>query len=145
MARKRVLCLEDNVSNMRLVGRIVEAEKHDFLSAADGSSALGLIRQVGFSGSYMVEEHTAHHFRGEHYMPKLMVREPYETWEQEGCRSVVDRARERVREILAQRSPRTLDPAIEQELAAYRQQVAERSLEDFYAGEDEANQDWSSL
>jgi CheY-like chemotaxis protein len=45
MARKRVLCIEDNVSNMRLVGRIVEAEKHDFLSAADGPSALGLIEQ----------------------------------------------------------------------------------------------------
>mgnify|MGYP000148785427 FL=1 len=45
MARKRVLCIEDNVSNMRLVGRIVEAEKHDFLSAADGPAALGLIEQ----------------------------------------------------------------------------------------------------
>lgn len=43
MARKRVLCIEDNVSNMRLVGRIVEAEKHDFLTAAEGSDALGLI------------------------------------------------------------------------------------------------------
>ena len=45
MARKRVLCIEDKVSNMRLVGRIVEAEKHDFLSAADGPAALGLIEQ----------------------------------------------------------------------------------------------------
>ncbi len=45
MARKRVLCIEDNVSNMRLVGRIVEAEKHDFLTAADGADALGLIRR----------------------------------------------------------------------------------------------------
>ena len=45
MARKRVLCIEDNVSNMRLVGRIVEAEKHDFLMAADGTAALGLIEQ----------------------------------------------------------------------------------------------------
>jgi len=45
MARKRVLCIEDNVSNLRLVGRIVEAEKHDFLMAADGPAALDLIRQ----------------------------------------------------------------------------------------------------
>jgi two-component system cell cycle response regulator DivK len=45
MTRKRVLCIEDNVSNMRLVGRIVEAEKHDFLSANDGSEALGLIAE----------------------------------------------------------------------------------------------------
>lgn len=43
MARKRVLCIEDNDSNMRLVSRIVEAEKHDFLMAADGEAALNLI------------------------------------------------------------------------------------------------------
>lgn len=45
MTRKRVLCIEDNVSNMRLVGRIVEAEKHDFLTAADGPTAISIIRQ----------------------------------------------------------------------------------------------------
>ena len=43
MARKRVLCVEDNDSNLRLVGRIVEAEKHDFLMASDGYTALELI------------------------------------------------------------------------------------------------------
>ena len=45
MSRKRVLCVEDNVSNMRLVSRIVEAEKHDFLMAADGPTALGIIQR----------------------------------------------------------------------------------------------------
>jgi CheY-like chemotaxis protein len=45
MTRKRVLCVEDNVSNMRLVSRIVEAEKHDFLMAADGPTALGIIQR----------------------------------------------------------------------------------------------------
>lgn len=45
MTRKRVLCVEDNVSNMRLVSRIVEAEKHDFLMAADGPTALGIIHR----------------------------------------------------------------------------------------------------
>ncbi len=43
MARKRVLCIEDNDSNLRLVGRIVEAEKHDFLMASDGYTALEMI------------------------------------------------------------------------------------------------------
>jgi two-component system cell cycle response regulator DivK len=45
MTRKRVLCVEDNVSNMRLVSRIVEAEKHDFLMAPDGPTALGIIHR----------------------------------------------------------------------------------------------------
>lgn len=42
MARKRILCIEDNDSNLRLVSRIVEGEKHEFLSAVDGVTALAI-------------------------------------------------------------------------------------------------------
>jgi two-component system, cell cycle response regulator DivK len=44
MTRKRILCVEDNDSNLRLVSRIVEAEKHDLMTAVDGITALDLIR-----------------------------------------------------------------------------------------------------
>lgn len=40
MARKRILCVEDNDSNLRLVSRIVEGERHEFLAATDGLTAL---------------------------------------------------------------------------------------------------------
>ena len=107
--------------------------------------ALDAIRQVGYWGSYMPEEHTVRHFRREHYIPRLLPREPFETWQKEGARSALDRARERAREILARHQPRALDPALERELDAYRQMVAARALDEFYAGEDEAAQDWSVL
>lgn len=45
MARKRILCVEDNVSNMRLVSRIVEGERHEFLGATDGVMALDMARR----------------------------------------------------------------------------------------------------
>lgn len=45
MARKRILCIEDNDSNLRLVSRIVEGEKHEFLSAVDGLTALALAQR----------------------------------------------------------------------------------------------------
>jgi two-component system, cell cycle response regulator DivK len=44
MTRKRILCVEDNDSNLRLVSRIVEAEKHELITAVDGITALDLIR-----------------------------------------------------------------------------------------------------
>ncbi len=44
MTRKRVLCVEDNDSNMRLVSRIVEGERHEFLAAVDGTMALAMAR-----------------------------------------------------------------------------------------------------
>ncbi|MGQ9682273.1 MAG: trimethylamine methyltransferase family protein [Anaerolineae bacterium] len=107
--------------------------------------AVPLIQQIGYWGSYMAEEHTARHFRQEHYQPRLLPREPLETWTKEGSRSALDRARERARQILARHQPRVLDVALERELEAYRQHVAARSLDEFYAGEIEENQDWSSL
>lgn len=45
MRRKRILCIEDNDSNMRLVSRIVEGEKHEFLTAADGLTALSMVQR----------------------------------------------------------------------------------------------------
>lgn len=45
MGRKRILCIEDNDSNLRLVSRIVEGEKHDFLMAVDGLTALELAQR----------------------------------------------------------------------------------------------------
>lgn len=45
MTAKRILCVEDNDSNLRLVSRIVEAEKHDLMTAVDGVTALSLIRR----------------------------------------------------------------------------------------------------
>ncbi len=40
---KKILCIEDNRSNMLLVSRIVEAEKHELLQASDGETALDLL------------------------------------------------------------------------------------------------------
>ena len=61
------------------------------------------------------------------------------------ARSALDRARERVHEILALRQPYQLDPAVEQELAEFRQMVADRPMEEFYAGEMEDRQDFGAL
>ena len=107
--------------------------------------ALDLIRQVGFGGNYFAEPHTASWFRREHYQPRLAVREPYETWEKEGSRSSLERARQRVAEILAHVQPQPLDPALERELEGYRSLVQSRTLEAFYLSESEAQQDLTTL
>ncbi len=45
MTQKQILCVEDNDSNMRLVSRIVEGERHEFLTAADGATALAMAQR----------------------------------------------------------------------------------------------------
>jgi trimethylamine--corrinoid protein Co-methyltransferase len=115
------------------------------VEVSDDTLALDLIRQIDTTGNYLAEEHTARHFRREHYIPSLLAREPYDAWEKAGSLSALDRAKDRVREVLAKHQPRELDPAIEQELAAYREMVAGRPLDDFYLYELEERQDWDNL
>jgi two-component system, cell cycle response regulator DivK len=40
---KKVLCIEDNSTNMILISRIVEAEGHDLIRAEDGPRALVIL------------------------------------------------------------------------------------------------------
>jgi trimethylamine--corrinoid protein Co-methyltransferase len=109
--------------------------------------ALDVIREVVHTGpgNYLAERHTLRHFRQEHFIPHFLVREPYDAWVEAGSRSALDRARDRVREILAQRQPYQLDPAVEQELEEFRQMVAARPMEEFYMGEMEDKQNYQAL
>jgi trimethylamine--corrinoid protein Co-methyltransferase len=111
----------------------------------DDTLALDVIRRVGASGNYLASPHTAAHYRQELYVPPSFPREPYERWEKDGRRAALERARERARDILSRHQPRTLDPALEQELEAYRQLVAGRTLEEFYSFESEDRQDLNTL
>ena len=45
-ARKKVLCVEDNSVNMLLVSRIVEAEGHELIQAADGYLAQEILKNT---------------------------------------------------------------------------------------------------
>jgi trimethylamine---corrinoid protein Co-methyltransferase len=94
--------------------------------------ALDVIRKVGSSGNYITEKHTMQHYRTEHFLPQLMVREPYESWEKAGAKSALDLARQKARQLLTDHKPVELDPSVEKELEAYRKTVAERPMEDFY-------------
>lgn len=44
--RKKVLCVEDNSVNMLLVSRIVEAEGHELIQAADGYAAQDILKDL---------------------------------------------------------------------------------------------------
>ena len=63
------------------------------IEVTDDTLALDLIRRVGYGGNYFAENHTVDHYRTEHYIPRLAVREPYETWEKDGSRLALDHAR----------------------------------------------------
>jgi trimethylamine--corrinoid protein Co-methyltransferase len=133
-----LLVMDDELAGMALrVKRGIEVD--------ETTMAMDVIRKVNFTSNYITEKHTMQNFRKEHYLPKFMVRQPYESWVAEGAKSAMDNAREKAKDILAKHQPRVLDPAIEQELEAYRKMVAERPIEDLYKFEVPEAQDFGSL
>jgi trimethylamine--corrinoid protein Co-methyltransferase len=120
-----LLVLDDEVCGAALrIARGIEVN--------ETTLAMDVIRQVGFSGNYITEKHTMQNYRAEHFLPQMMVREPYEAWEKAGAKSALDNARQKARQLLADHKPVDLDPSIGKELEAYRKMVAERPMEDFY-------------
>jgi trimethylamine--corrinoid protein Co-methyltransferase len=113
----------------------------------EGTLAVDLIKEIAprSGGNYLAEEHTVRRFRQEHYIPALLPREPHDAWQKGGSRTALDRAKERVRDILVKHQPRELDPALEQELDAYRRMVAQRPMEEFYTHEMAEYQRWADL
>lgn len=133
-----LLLLDDELCGM--ARRLAEGVLVD-----DETLGLEIVKEAGPGGNFLTLGHTARHFRREHYIPRLMVREGYSAWEKDGSRTALDRARERVREILANHRPRELDPGLCRELDEYYNLVAARSLDEFYLGELPENQDWNAL
>ena len=133
-----MLVLDDELCGAALrLGRGIQVEEETL--------ALELIKEVGLSGDYLSHPHTVRHFRSEHFIPSLLPRAPFDAWQSAGSRSALDLAKDRVREILAKHQPRELDPALESQIDAYCRSAAVRSIDEFYAYEAEAMQDYSAL
>ncbi len=62
--------------------------------------ALDIIRKVGFKGDFLSTNHTLSHFRRELALLRLGNRSQREIWSEQGCKSIQQKAKERVRAIL---------------------------------------------
>lgn len=62
--------------------------------------ALDTIKRVGPAGHFMEEEETLNRFLSDVWYPSLFERDRFEPWESRGCKDVLQRARERVKELL---------------------------------------------
>lgn len=77
-----------------------------------------VIKEVGPHGDFLGTEHTYQHFRTEHFMPQLMVREKYDVWEAAGGRRAEERARDRMNDLIANHQPEPLPEEASRELKA---------------------------
>jgi len=89
--------------------------------------AWDLLRQRGIGGNFLDAEHTARHFRREHWQPALFSREPLNAWLAGERKLAADLAREKAEAILRDHHPQGMDEETEQALVQVIRQ-AEREL-----------------
>jgi trimethylamine---corrinoid protein Co-methyltransferase len=75
-----------------------------------------VIKEVGPKGHFLGTDHTMRNFRKAQYLPKLMVRDSYETWQASGAKGAVEIANEQARHILTNHQPEPLPEDASREL-----------------------------
>jgi trimethylamine--corrinoid protein Co-methyltransferase len=108
--------INDDVAN--IIGRTVEG-----FEVNDETMAVELIEAVGpVPGTFLNKTHTRVNWKKEYFVPKVADRLSYPEWLQQGKKSTIDRAKERMEEILAAQKP---DP-----LTAQQDRDIEKILDD---------------
>jgi trimethylamine--corrinoid protein Co-methyltransferase len=70
------------------------------LDLSDDALGLDVIEEVGPGGTFIDQVHTAQHFRKELWFPKLLDRNYYQAWLDDGAKSMEQRCREEKERIL---------------------------------------------
>lgn len=91
--------------------------------------AFDVIKDVGHGGSFLGHRHTFSNFRKELWMPELLERRNWDSWERDGSRPIYDVARGRMLEMLETEFPRLLSPEAEEEIDAIVRGTQEGSLD----------------
>ena len=80
--------------------------------------AFDVIKEVGPDGNFLTHPHTADEFRKEFWLPDLMERMPWDSWQSQEIKGLEARARERARQIIATHHPEPLSPEQVREIDA---------------------------
>lgn len=75
----------------------------------DETLALDVIKEVGIGGNFLTHEHTAMNYRKEFYLTDLLERLQWSSWEKQEIKGMEEKAREKVKKILASHDPKPLD------------------------------------
>ncbi|MBI3947577.1 MAG: trimethylamine methyltransferase family protein [Armatimonadetes bacterium] len=126
MFSEEYFSFEQAIMDLDLYGmanRIIEGVR------VDGDALnLGVFKEGIAAGLFTGLEHTAANFRTEMYLPQLASRESYAQWDDEGRKTLEEKAHERVVEILARAEP---DPKYPPEVLREMERLLERFKEAF--------------
>jgi trimethylamine--corrinoid protein Co-methyltransferase len=98
------------------------------ISVTDDKLGLDIIDRVGPGGHFLSQTHTMKYLEEEHFMPTLGDRDSYETWTKNGQPDIREKARERVKKILREHEPQSLDSTVDKQLRLIMKDVEKREV-----------------
>jgi len=102
--------MDDDVAGV--IGRLIEG-----FEVSDETLAIDLINETGpIPGFYLNTAHTRNWWKKEQFVPRVADLLPYGQWEAEGKKSALDRAKERMKEIVETHRPVPLSDEQEGEI-----------------------------
>jgi trimethylamine--corrinoid protein Co-methyltransferase len=102
---------------------LIRAGSTTGLEFSEENLALDVVHRHALSGDFLGAKHTVRHVR-EGWQPRLVDRKNHEAWMASGGKSMRDRAREKIDEILAEEPRHVLPPDVEEKIKA----IAERAV-----------------
>ncbi len=127
-----LLVIDDDLAGM--VQRTMEG-----ISVNEDTIGLDVIKKVATSKTkgvnFLAESHTRKFMKSELYMPRLSDRTRRSTWEKKGSKDIIERAREKVNQILEDHQPNKLENIVEERLLDYMKQVQSRTFDDYKEAE----------
>ncbi|HHP7234863.1 MAG TPA: trimethylamine methyltransferase family protein [Desulfobacterales bacterium] len=81
--------------------------------------ATGVLAEVGAEGNFLTHPHTLKHLRTTQWRPKLINRAGYEKWESAGAKTLLERARVRLQQVLETHRPEAIDEETARKIQAH--------------------------
>jgi trimethylamine---corrinoid protein Co-methyltransferase len=123
-------CLEQIVIDHEIAGSIFRFREG--IAFDEAHLAHDLLREVGPGGNFLKEraalDHTRRWMRTEGYWPAVVDRRSRFAWEKAGGRSLLERAHERARKLLAEHQATPMDPEMAKEMDVVLERIRKESL-----------------
>jgi trimethylamine--corrinoid protein Co-methyltransferase len=111
MSYEKFLADEDLIGALRKLVMPIELTEEAF--------AMDVIKRLGTSGDYLMEEHTAIRCRSEFFTPEMGIRTIHSNWMDMEPRDLASRAANLLRKRMESYVKPDIDPAVEKDLAAF--------------------------
>ena len=124
-----LLVIDDEL--IHIVKRGMEGIKVD-----ENTMALNEIERVATEGkNYLMLKHTSKNTRKELFVPKFADRDRRGIWQRNGAKNIIERAREKVEQILESQKGPGISNEVERAFQEYYEKISSRTYEDFQKAE----------